>query len=415
MIEFVKDQNSLILVYTPESIVAMYDLIKKIKNNDTYRLHRVFHLTKHNLMEEFKGVIDKINLEILEKNIEDNVSDLNFESLNFEFGVLQGEYYKINKSILNIKNDLYIHKKIRLEQKMFVAYYNIPIFRYIDNLINEPIYLGGSNTNAISYEDFLDILKQFPNSEECKKYRSARVSSILSQHFENRNDAIEKYENYMNRKKSIQGRFLLEEFSEYEKDKYKTILKKLNNMLCNEQKYNEEQWQKEIIEILRLIFPKYINVFDKVKIKDFYKNKDRELDYLLVDSEGHIDIVEIKRPSVYRQIVSKQPYRENHFPVRELSGTVMQVEKYILHLNKWGKTGEDVLNKRYKEKLPENFKIKITNPGAMIILGRSNNLNMEQKTDFEIIRRKYKNIIDIITYDDLIRRLEFIISQYEQK
>ena len=93
----------------------------------------------------------------------------------------------------------------------------------------------------------------------------------------------------------------------------------------------------------------------------------------------------------------------------------MQVEKYILHLNKWGKTGEDILNKRYKEKLPENLKIKITNPGAMIILGRSNNLSLDQKTDFEIIKRKYKNIIDIITYDDLIRRLKFIISQYEQK
>ena len=174
--------------------------------------------------------------------------------------------------------------------------------------------------------------------------------------------------------------------------------------------------KKEIIEILRLIFSKYINVFKKVKIKDCYKNKARELDYLLVDSEGYIDIIEVKRPSLVLQFISKNPdYRENHFPLKELSGSVMQVEKYILHLNKWGKEGEDILNNRYKEKLPENFKMKITNPGAMIILGRSNNLSAEQKIDFEIIKRKYKNIIDIITYDDLIRRLEFIIGQYEQK
>ena len=147
---------------------------------------------------------------------------------------------------------------------------------------------------------FLDVLRQFPNSIECTKYRSARVSSILSQHFENRKDAIEKYEKYMNKKKSIEGKSLLSAFKNYEKDKYKVILKKLKNMLTNKEKYNEEQWQKEIIEILRLIFPKYVNVFNKVKIKDFYKNNDRELDYLLVDSEGYIDIIEVKRPIGYQ-------------------------------------------------------------------------------------------------------------------
>ena len=293
---------------------------------------------------------------------------------------------------------------------------HITIFQslYIDDLINEPIYLGGQNTNAISHEDFLDILKQFPNSTECARYRSARVSLILSQHFENRKNAIEKYENYMNRKKSVKGKTLLREFSEYEKNKYETILGKLKDMLRDEEKYNEKQWQKEIIEILCLIFPKYIKAFEKVKIKDCYTNGTRELDYLLVDSEGHIDIIEIKRPLACRHIISKNPtYRGNYYPLKDLSGAIMQVEKYLLHLNKWGKKGEDTLNN--KEKLPLNLKIKITNPGAMIILGRSNNLSMGQKADFEIIKRKYKNIIDIITYDDLIKRLESIISQYEQK
>ena len=46
----------------------------------------------------------------------------------------------------------------------------------------------------------------------------------------------------------------------------------------------------------------------------------------------------------------------------------------------------------------------------MIILGRDNNFNRRQTLDFEIIRRKYSNVVDIITYDDLLRRLNNIID-----
>ena len=55
--------------------------------------------------------------------------------------------------------------------------------------------------------------------------------------------------------------------------------------------------------------------------------------------------------------------------------------------------------------------IKITNPSGLIIMGRDNNLTAIQKQDFEVIKRKYKNVIDIITYDDLISRLKFTIAQ----
>ena len=89
----------------------------------------------------------------------------------------------------------------------------------------------------------------------------------------------------------------------------------------------------------------------------------------------------------------------------------MQIEKYIFYLNKWGKAGEDYLTKYYKKELPAEFSIKITNPSGIIIMGRDNNLSPEQKQDFEVIKRKYKNVVDIITYDDLISRLKFTIEQ----
>ena len=51
---------------------------------------------------------------------------------------------------------------------------------------------------------------------------------------------------------------------------------------------------------------------------------------------------------------------------------------------------------RYKSLLPEDFSIKITNPKGIIIMGRQNNLTPEQYQDFEIIKRKYSNVMDII-------------------
>jgi putative sterol carrier protein len=92
----------------------------------------------------------------------------------------------------------------------------------------------------------------------------------------------------------------------------------------------------------------------------------------------------------------------------------MQIEKYIFYLNKWGKKGEEKLTAHYKNELAENFKIKITNPSGLIIMGRTVGLSEEQIQDFEVIKRKYKNVIDIITYDDLISRLNFTIKQWEK-
>ncbi len=44
-------------------------------------------------------------------------------------------------------------------------------------------------------------------------------------------------------------------------------------------------------------------------------------------------------------------------------------------------------------------------------MGRDNNLSNQQKEDFEVIKRKYSNVLDIITYDDLLQRLRSTIHQ----
>jgi hypothetical protein len=92
----------------------------------------------------------------------------------------------------------------------------------------------------------------------------------------------------------------------------------------------------------------------------------------------------------------------------------MQSEKYLFHLSKWGVKGEAALTKKYASELPAGMKIRISNPKAIIIAGRDQICGAEmtgsQLLDFEVIKRKYANMMDIITYDDLLRRLNNTIA-----
>lgn len=79
------------------------------------------------------------------------------------------------------------------------------------------------------------------------------------------------------------------------------------------------------------------------------------------------------------------------------------------------------MNARYARELPPGLEILSTNPKALLILGRDRQgegaslLDPELRVDYEVIRRKYANMIDIMTYDDLLRRLDNIIASLERR
>ena len=93
----------------------------------------------------------------------------------------------------------------------------------------------------------------------------------------------------------------------------------------------------------------------------------------------------------------------------------MQAEKYIFYLTKGGKKVEDDLNKQFAKVKPADYTFKVVNPKTLIIMGRTNDYSSEQIEDLEIIRRKYKNVIDIISYDDLIQRLKTTIEMLKKE
>jgi Domain of unknown function (DUF4263) len=404
MITFSFKYDKILLHYTPE---RDENWIKEAIDRRPYiTLKKTFTFWKELL------IVEKENND----SEEDEFPDFEeFETTTFLFAILDGEYYKLIRGIVADKFDIYFHKTLPIMADYFVADSNVSVFKVIGNIYKGDIYVGGEKPESLSGEAFDNLLKLFPTAYERKKYIEARVSSVFRNYFDNVKDAEKTYQKYVDKKLSNKGNNLSKTFQEYEIAKYNIILDKLKAMLLQEIDYSEHQWQEEILQIVLLLYPKYVFVFREVPVYSKYTDsiKEKSLDFLLVDSNGNTDIIEIKKP-FENAIMTKGVYRDNFIPLRELSGTVMQVEKYVYYLNRWSEEGEKHLTNKYKDALPEGFDIKITNPNGIIIMGRENNLSTEQKRDFEVVKRKYKNVVDIITYDSLIERLETTIKQMKK-
>ena len=390
MIEFRKVNNDVILHYTSENQSVEW-IYHELDKSGHVPIAKAFKLTNKELITP--------------------ISDTSQMSVDFKVAEVKDDYYCFPNSILSIEHDLYIHQDIKLERKVFVAERGISVFAKLAKISDDAIFIGGNIENAIPESVFQNLLASFPNTYELNHYASARISAIVSSYINTKEDYEERYQKYLNKKVSKKGSNLKLQFTDIEILKYTSLLEKLQTMLDDEGAYTEAQWQEELLQIILLLYPKYIHVFKEAPVRDTYNNSNRNIDYLLVDSSGNTDIIEIKKP-FDKCIVTKRTYRDNYIPLRELSGTVMQIEKYIFYLNKWGKKGEEKLTETYKTALPDNFEIKITNPSGIIIMGRKKGLSDAQLQDFEVIKRKYKNVIDIITYDDLIERLEFTLKQW---
>lgn len=391
------DGPNLFLIYTPENNSGEWLRHQLELTGEASISARLFHVTRERLVDLDQGV-----------------GDYDEEDFVFRIGIVSAGYYCIDRDVLGINFDLDIHVSIRLERKIFCAERNISIFRRFNDFALESLTIGGEQEGTLPAEVFGQLLKKFPNSYELDRYAKARISSIIRNHLPIENDFQIDYESYLNKKESHKGSQPLEVLAPYESEKFGELVEKMEQMLEHSSAYSEKQWQDEILQIVLLLFPRYIRAFKEGPVNDSWANKTRRIDFLLVDASGFIDVIEIKKPSE-QHLVTSNRYRDNHVPLRELGGTIMQVEKYLYHFNRWGQKGEVKLKKKYASELPKDFEIKIVNPNGLIIMGRDKGLTDEQKSDFEVIRRKYRNVLDIVTYDDLLRRLKVIRNHFKSK
>lgn len=413
MVDFVISESDVALTYRADQQGNGW-VWRELRDHGTVTLSRVFTFERRDLVAEPDG--------------DDQENDFNDFEYRFRFAARRGGYFHIEGRIFDIDNPvLIVDAGLRLERKVFVAERNISIFGKIADLVapDQPIIVGGSQAGAIPLPDFQALLRKFPNTGELNRYAAARVASVIGDYITPLKDARAQYEAYLNRRRSTMTAKLAQpELLQTEIEKYVFIRDTITEWLRDSTARSERDWQKMVVNFLLLIFPKYVAVLSNVKIVDAYSvlgaTKDRFIDLALIDAAGNIDVIEIKKP-FDDALMGRTTYRDNYIPTKELSGSIMQAEKYIFHLSKWGLAGEKALTQRYASKLPPGLGIRITNPKAMIILGRDRRpngaeaLDASQQLDLEIIKRKYANMIDVLTYDDLLRRLNNIIESLRRR
>lgn len=394
-VEFVAHGAKLYLIYRPMDDTSW--IHDRFARGESLDIKGTFHLTKADLAEGQA------------KRDTDEFGDEDTEA-RFVVATAKGKYFVFKPAIVNVTIPVLVARDANPTWKWFSAETKVSVLKLLADLKPSRIVIGGDATDAISVSEYEKLVAQFPTPYELKRYVQSRLSVVFRELTDAKVDAEALLRKYVAKRVTAKPQDLIQPFRELEVSKYEFLHKKLTEMLVDAEGYTELQWQDQILDIVRLLNPKYIAAFTSVSIKDTLTGGRRQVDILLVDANGNIDVIEIKKP-FKAKIVTGTTYRDNHVPHRELAGTVTQVEKYLFHLNRWGADGEDKLTVRYKEKLPTGLKIRIVNPCGLIIMGRDNDLTDQQKADFEIFRRQNKNVVDVITYDDLLRRLERVIKQ----
>jgi hypothetical protein len=406
MIQFEDHGDDVVLVYRPDRSPADW-LDQKLDADGSYRLAHTFTLRKQDL---------------LTVGGDDEWDDS--EVRRFVIGVHDGRYRRIRASSLGLKHDVLIDSGLGLTRKMFIAQQNISIFWRIDELSDEEVVIGGDREGAIPKEEFVRLLNDFPTTTEMRLYSYSRVTRILQEHMDTMSDAEAKLADHFERRRRSRANTptvvdeRLPVANELELEKFTFVRDRVAEMLRDAESYSEAEWQRTVADLFLLIFPQYVAVLQKVRVKESYSRSPsvstRELDLVLIAANGTADILEIKKP-FSNGLMSARKYRDNHVPVRELSGTIVQVEKYLFYLGKSGPDGEKMITEKHAAELPSGLKVQITNPKAYVLSGRDTNFTDQQAFDFEFVRRKYSNLVDIITYDDLLRRLDNILRSLRKR
>lgn len=388
------DKDKLIMHYIPSS--GYNEIKNKIElDEEPVYSRRTFTITKRDIVE----YIDEQ------------------EEICVQIGTKNGDLIFLNKEIFNINYEFAFQCGIEVKDE-YIIHDTISIVYEISNKLKRDfIVIKDEDTLLYKGKDivplsvFERLIKSLPCKREIYLYKLKTIDCIVGDCFSKPLGYLRRYENYIKKSRAKLNHNIpinLDIDKNLKIEKYKSIIEEMKRMLSDPGK-TEENWQKQIAQFVLLLYPKYVVCLEKVKIKGA-DDSSKELDFLLIDDQGNADILEIKKP-FESCILGKSLYRENYVPKRELSGAIMQCQKYIFSLLAYKEENEKKINNSQSDNL-KNIKVRLINPHAIIFCGRNAGFSEQQYEDFEIIKRNNTNIIDIVTYDDLINRLQNAIDFY---
>lgn len=401
-VEFEVSDNELYLIYRPRDDTSW--VRERFERDEELLVKGTFHLTSKDLVED--AAKEKANA----AGDDDDILWIDDDRLVFAIATTDGVYFRFKPQVLGFETPVLLHQDARPNWKWFSAERKVSILNIVQSLGLERIVIGGPDPDAIPIPEYERLLNQFPTPFELRRYVQARVATVVRQYTEPAIDAEALLNAYVDRRTVATAPNFEAPFRQFDIAKYAFALERLQAMLANETGTSEAQWQLEIVEIILLLNPRYIKAFAEVRLWDADASTWRRIDILLVDASGNVDVIEIKKP-MGKPIMLPVRYRDHHLPMRDLVGAMGQVTHYLRHLSRWGSAGEDYLTQLLRADLPVGFRIRIVNPSGIVIMGRSNTLSDAQRREFEVLRRDSKGVVDIVTYDDLLARVQAVLDQ----
>lgn len=169
----------------------------------------------------------------------------------------------------------------------------------------------------------------------------------------------------------------------------------------------ESWWQNYIQARILLMQQGYIRPVEKMNVAI---GNTKYPDFALVTHDNYLDILEIKKPDT--TILKEDKSRGNYHWDTEISRAIIQVENYLEHIANQAAEVRSFVKDNYA------LELKVVRPRGFILAGNSAEFSTQkQRDDFRLLSHGLKNVT-VITYDELLVRLENhirVLEKYSSK
>lgn len=184
-------------------------------------------------------------------------------------------------------------------------------------------------------------------------------------------------------------------------DSLRSLAEGFRTELSNQ--HAESWWQNYIQARILIMQQGYIRPIEKMNVAI---GNTKFPDFALVTHDNYLDILEIKKPDT--PILKADTGRGNYHWDTEISRAIIQVENYLEHITNNAAQVRSFIKDRY------GLELKVVRPRGFILAGNSIEFSLQkQRDDFRLLSHGLKNVV-VITYDELLTRLENHIKVLEQ-
>lgn len=157
----------------------------------------------------------------------------------------------------------------------------------------------------------------------------------------------------------------------------------------------EHEWQAWFEKNTWVLGSEFVRVLDERTIDTHNIS-----DFLMEAYDGFLDVVEIKRPEGNLNFWMAAQDHGNYVPSSDLMKAITQASKYIYEIER------EANSVKYLERVDH---VKTIKPRCILVYGRSNNWNEQQKEAYRILNSGYHNLT-ILTYDHVLARAKKMIG-----